>query len=97
MSVRVGLVSTVAFLIGMLTAQRAQHIVLAQPRIEYKAVETEVFLTPDGQVVSGGENVKYFSTQAALDQYSKDGWELVTASYDRDGGILRGLLIFKRK
>jgi hypothetical protein len=91
------LVSILAFLIGVLTTQRAQQIVHAQTRIEYRVVETEVFLTPDGKAVPGGQNVKYFSTQDALDQYGKDGWELVTASYDRDSGPRRGHLIFMRK
>jgi hypothetical protein len=57
---------------------------VSQARIEYKLVETELSL-----------NGKYFSTQDVLDQYGKDGWELVAAYYD--GSHRRGRLIFMRK
>ena len=97
MFIKVCLLSIIAFLIGVLTTQRAQQIVHAQAHIEYKVVETGVYLTPDGKNVGpAASNAKYFSTQDALDQYSKDGWELITALYDRvPGGY--GQLIFMRK
>jgi hypothetical protein len=91
------LVSIMALLMAILMNQRSQEVVHAQPRIVYKAVEVEVFLTPDGKVVGGGENAKYFSTQNALDEYAKNGWELVTAVYDHQDGPRRGHLIFMRK
>jgi hypothetical protein len=98
MFIKVCLLSIVAFLIGVLTTQRAQQIVHAQAHIEYKVVETGVYLTPDGKNVGQVDpKAKYFGTQDALDQYGKDGWELVAASYyDRvPGGY--GQLIFMRK
>ena len=92
MSIKVCLLSIVAFLIGVLTTQRAQQIVHAQARIEYKVVQTEVSISDGGGPVFG--RFKFFSTQDALDQYSKEGWELVTAFYDRNG---HGRLILRRK
>jgi hypothetical protein len=99
MFIKVCLVSIVAFLIGVVTAQRAQQIVHAQAQIEYKVVETGVYLTPDGKsfLQQVNPNAKYFSTQDALDQYGKDGWELVTASYYDGFPGGHGQLIFKRR
>ena len=80
------LVSIVALLAAMLITQRSQEVVRAQTRIEYKAVETE------------SASDKYYGTQDALNDYSKNGWVLVTASYDHlKDGTRAGLLIFMRK
>jgi hypothetical protein len=95
------LVSIVILLTAILTHRLSQEVAHAQARTEYKFVETEVFLTSEGKVGSGGQNVKYFSTQDALNEYGKNGWQLVTASFEdvniTNGGPGRGHLIFVRK
>jgi hypothetical protein len=91
------LVSIVALLVAMLLSQRSLEVVRAQAGIEYKAVQVEVFLTPDGQTTTGGVNAKYYTTQDALNEYGKSGWQLVTASYDHETGPRSGQLIFMKK
>ena len=94
------LVLIAGLLTAILVTRRPQEVAHAQGRIEYKLVRTEVYLTPDGQEVSGGENVRYFRTQDALNEYAKDGWQLVTASYVAEANSAPrtvGHLIFMKK
>jgi hypothetical protein len=93
------LVSIVALLIAILMNQRSAQMAYAQAGIEYKVVNAEVFLTPDGKESSGGRDVRYFRAQDALNEYGKNGWQLVTAFYDlQSDRSLRPLhLIFIRK
>lgn len=91
------LVVIAALLTAILLTQRPQEVAHAQGRIEYKFVRTDVFLTPDGKEVSGGENVRYFRTQDALNEYGKDGWQLVSASYVAEGSHTVGYVIFMKK
>ena len=79
---RTCLVLTVLLLAAILVSQRPPQGVHAQAGFEYKVVNAEIFLTPDGREVSGGQNVKYYSTQDALNEYGKSGWQLVTAVYE---------------
>jgi Domain of unknown function (DUF4177) len=79
---KVCLLSIVALLTAMLIDQRSEKVVLAQPGIEYKVVNAELFLDADGKRVSGGQNARYFTIQDALNEYGKNGWELITAFYD---------------
>ena len=95
------LVSIVILLMAIFTNRLSQEVAHAQARAEYKYVETEVYLTSEGKVVSGGQDVKYFSTQDALNEYGKNGWQLVTASFEdfnvNYGPHGRGHLVFVRK
>ena len=93
------LISIVALLTLILLNQRSPIAVHAQTPVQYKLVETNVFLTRDGKRVAGGDarDVRYFSTQDALNQYGNEGWQLVTAAYHDEGGIPSGFLIFTKK
>jgi hypothetical protein len=78
------LVSIVVLLTAILMIQHSEKIVHAQGRIQYKVVEVDF------------HGDKYLSTQDALNEYGKNGWELVSASY-REDGQRSGRLIFMRK
>jgi Domain of unknown function (DUF4177) len=91
------LVVIAGLLTAILVTQRPQEVAHAQGRIEYKFVRTEVFLALDGKEVSGGENVRYFRTQDALNEYAKEGWQLVSASYAAENGRNVGYVIFMKK
>jgi len=104
MFTKVCFVLVAALLATLLVANRPSEVAHAQRRIEYKFVRTEVFLTADGkEATSGGENIRFYRTQDALNEYAKNGWELVTASYVMDvmGGNSApravGQLIFMKK
>ena len=84
-----------AFLVSH--SQEAAH---AQAHIEYKHVRTEVLLTPDGREAFEGQNLRFFRTQDALDEYAKNGWQLVSASFvveTNSGRRTVGNLIFMKK
>ncbi len=76
------LVAIVGLLAAILINQRSREVVHAQAGIEYKVVTAEVYLARDGKEVSGGADVRYFSTQDALNEYGKNGWQLVSAYYE---------------
>jgi hypothetical protein len=76
------LVAIVVLLTAILMSQRSTQRVHAQAGMEYKVVNAELFHTPDGKEVEGGPNVTYYSTQDALNEYGKNGWQLVTAFYE---------------
>ena len=98
MFTKVCLVSILALLIAIVMNQHSQDVVHAQAPIEYKAVEVEVSLTRDWKESLSGGNVKYRSTQDALNEYGKKGWQLVTASYTDHHNVQHtGQLIFMRK
>jgi len=87
-------------LLAMLLLQSNRSNGYTQGATEYKSVAVEHFINiATGEEVSGGESgtVRYNSTQLVLDDYSSQGWELVTASYWSDNGSVRGRLIFRRK
>ncbi|HCC56545.1 MAG TPA: hypothetical protein DEQ47_04665 [Solibacterales bacterium] len=87
------LAAIVVLLVAILTKQHFQDVAHAQGGIEYKAVEADLYITPEGQA-NWRHETKYYSTQDALNEYRKGGWQLVTASYDRDR---KARLIFMRK
>jgi Domain of unknown function (DUF4177) len=91
------LIAIAAFASGVLVEMRLNQVAHAQPHVEYKVVPVEMFIAPDGKQVGGGRDARYYSTQIALDQHAKDGWELVTASYDYSSGVRRGQLIFVKR
>jgi hypothetical protein len=105
MFTKASLVLILALLVAILVNQRAcglgslGRVVQAQGPIEYKAVLTEIQVPFDG--IAGRRNAKLYTTQDALDEYGKAGWQLVTQSYVPDsanGGQLREQqLIFVRK
>ena len=98
MFTKVSLVLIAAVLIAILMNQRSQQVVQAQGPIEYKAVRTNVSVGKEG--IAGVRDSKYFSTQDALDEYGKAGWQLVTQSYvpEHNGSYSsEQLLIFMRK
>jgi hypothetical protein len=96
MFTKASLVLIVALLIAILVNQRSQRVVQAQARIEYKAVLTEIQIPFDG--IAGRRNAKLYTTQGALDEYGKAGWQLVTQSYVHDSGQpSEQQLIFVRK
>jgi hypothetical protein len=76
------LVLIVVLLTAILLSQRSPQGVHAQIGIDYKVVNAELFHTPDGKEVQGGPNATYYSTQDALNEYGKNGWQLVTAFYE---------------
>jgi len=76
------LVLIIVLLTALLMSQRSQQGVHAQTGPEYRVVNAEIYVGPDGKEVAGGENAKFYGTQDALNQYGKNGWELVTAFYD---------------
>ena len=93
---KICLVLIVGLLAATLMNQRSQNAVHAQAAIEYKVVEVEIYVTDEKSAFKRG--TKLYSTQEALDEYSKAGWELVTASYEIDNNNnRRGRLIFKRR
>jgi hypothetical protein len=65
--------------------------------IEYKVVDVDVLVTADWKNTLSGEKVKYLSTQDALNEYGKNGWELISASYWHENNQRTGRLIFGRK
>lgn len=76
--------SIVALLVAILVNQRSQQVVHAQGSIEYKVVDTPNYVTPDGKVANPSTTgAKYLTTQDALDEYGKAGWQLVTESFHR--------------
>jgi hypothetical protein len=81
--------------------QRSQGVVQAQAQIEYKVVDTGILVTPDGKEAPDARGAKYLTTQDALDEYGKAGWQLVTQSYvpsrANGGNNFREHLIFVRK
>ena len=94
------MVLIVAVLLAILANQRSQGVVQAQAPIEYKAVLTEIQVASDG--IAGRRNTQLYTTQDALDEYGKAGWQLVTQSYvapNNSGTGYSGqqLLIFMRK
>ena len=97
---KVCLALIVTLLTAILMNQRSQQTVHAQTGIDYKVVNAEVFLTSDGKEVSGGQNVRYYSTQDALNEYGKNGWVLITAFYenhqDNPGARVLHLVFMKR-
>jgi hypothetical protein len=99
MFTKASLVLIVVLLIAILVNQRSQGVVQAQTQIEYKVVLTEIQVPSDG--IAGRRSTKLYTTQDALDEYGKTGWQLVTQSYVPDsanGGQLREQqLIFVRK
>jgi hypothetical protein len=98
MFTKASLVLIVALLIAILVNQRSQAVVKAQAPIEYKAVFTEIQVTSDG--IAGRRNAKLYTTQDALDEHGKAGWQLVTQSYvPQNNGTYSGQqqLIFVRK
>ena len=102
MLTKASLVLIVALLVAILVNQRSQQVVQAQRPIEYKAVPTNFWVTPDGKgAAPGARQSKYITTQGALDEYGKDGWQLVTQSYlpvgTNRGDPREQQLIFMRK
>jgi hypothetical protein len=98
MFTKVCLASILALLVAIVMNQHSHDVVHAQAPIEYKAVQVEVSLTRDWKESLSGGNVKYYSTQDALNEYGKNGWQLVTATYDNYTNHQRtGQLIFMRK
>jgi len=101
MFTKASLVLIVALLVAILVNQRSQEVVQAQAPIEYKAVLTEIQVPFDG--IAGRRNSKSYTTQDALDEYGKAGWQLVTQSYvpsnSHPANVYSGqqLLIFMRK
>ena len=98
MFTKASLVLIVALLIAILMNQRSQQVVHAQGSIEYKAVRTNVSVGKEG--IAGTRDSKYLSTQDALDEYGKAGWQLVTQSYvpqHNSNYSSEQLLIFMRK
>ena len=97
-------------LVAILVNQRSQEVVHAQAQIEYKVVDTGILGTPDGKPPEpnplglservAARGAKYLTTQDALDEYGKAGWQLVTHSYvpnsNNGGNSGRQLLIFMR-
>jgi hypothetical protein len=98
MFTKVCLISILALLVALLINQHSQDVVHAQAPIEYKAVQVEISIGRDWRDSLIGANPKYYSTQDALNEYGKNGWQLVTASYynNRNGERI-GQLIFLRK
>ncbi len=90
------LLSIVALLTAILINQRSQQVVHAEASIEYKDVGAGVYLTPDGKEVGPGQNARYFSTQDVLNEYGKNGWQLVSTYYAQYENV-RLHLIFMRK
>jgi Domain of unknown function (DUF4177) len=76
------LILILAVLAAILIDQRSRQVVHAQAGIEYKVVNAEVYLTPDGRETNGGQNSRYVSTQDVLNEYGKSGWQLISAYYD---------------
>jgi hypothetical protein len=102
MFTKASLVLMLALLVAILVNQRSQQVVQAQRPIEYKAVPTNFWVTPDGKgAAPGARHSKYVTTQGALDEYGKDGWQLVTHSYlpvgTNRGDPREQQLIFMRK
>jgi len=87
MFAKASLVLIVALLIAILMNQRSQEVVHAQDPIEYKVVDTGILVTSDGKPAGpnlgpvAARGAKILTTQDALDEYGKDGWQLVTQSY----------------
>jgi len=96
MFTKICLVSVVALLVALLMGQHSLQVVRAQAGIEYKVVQVETFLTHDVQPTNGGVDAKYFSTQDALNEFGKSGWQLVSAYYDPQNNG-RGRLILMKK
>jgi hypothetical protein len=84
-------------LTAILMTQRSEKIVHAQGSIEYKVVDVDVNVTADWKTTLSEPKVKYLSTQDVLNEYGKNGWELISASYWRENNQRTGRLIFGRK
>ena len=97
MFTKASLVLIAALLIAILMNQRSQQVVHAQGSIEYKVVDTPIYVTPDGKpsVPRVREAKCCINLQDALDEYGKAGWQLVTHSYAPNSSDER--LIFMRK
>jgi hypothetical protein len=91
------LVSIIVLLAAILMTQRAEKVVHAQGHIEYKVVDVEVDVPADWKSTLSGGDTKYITTQDALNEYGKNGWQLVSANYWLQGGYRSGRLIFTRK
>ena len=86
----------VALLVAILVNRRSPGVVQAQGPIEYKVVDPGYFVTPDGKPAAPSDRgAKVLTTQDALDEYGKAGWQLLTDSYFPNSG--REPLIFMRK
>jgi hypothetical protein len=83
MFTKVSLVLILALLVAILVNQRSQGVVRAQAQIQYKVVDTGILVTPDGKEARypGAIGAKALTSQDALDEYGKAGWQLVTQSY----------------
>jgi hypothetical protein len=98
MFTKASLVLIVALLVAILVNQRSQQVVQAQGPIEYKVVDTGIYVTPDGKTASpSATGAKYLNTQDALDEYGKAGWQLVTHSYVPSNRVGNKRPIFMRK
>jgi hypothetical protein len=98
MFTKVSLVLIVALLVAILMNQRSQQVVRAQGAIEYKVVDTGIYVTPDGKAATPSAiGAKYLNTQDALDDYGKAGWQLVTHSYAPSNRVEDERLIVMRK
>lgn len=71
--------------------------VKAQGSPQYKVVDVEVYESVETGLF---RSQRLITTQSVLDQYAKEGWELVTASYYDDphsSGRAVGKLIFHKR
>ena len=98
MFTKASLVLILALLVAILVDQRSQGVVQAQAQIEYKVVDTGYLVTPNGKPPGPADRgAKVFTTQDALDEYGKAGWQLVSQSYIPGGDTFHEHLIFMRK
>jgi hypothetical protein len=94
------LLAVIAVLLAALVYQGSGATAQAQANYEYKVAELYQFVHKEtgANVRPQDPNALYLTAQTALDLYTAQGWEFVTAtSYGTSDARVGGNLIFKRR